>query len=63
VQTLINIIKCPSKNFQEAFLKNTGVSFAPVYEEWKDSVVAKSHGIPAANVVSLHGYLELGLAD
>jgi hypothetical protein len=63
VQMLIKIIKCPSKNFREAFLKNTGTDFQPVYDDWKDLVEAKSHGTPGPNVVSMHGYLELGLAD
>ena len=63
VQALINIIKSPSTDFQDAFRKNTGTSFRPVYEAWKDSVEAKSHGTPATNVVSMRGYLELGMAD
>jgi hypothetical protein len=63
VKTLINIIKCPSTNFQEAFRKNSGTAFQPVYDEWKASVEAKSHGTPGTNAVSMRGYLELGMAD
>ena len=63
VKTLINIIKCPSTNFLEAFRKNTGTAFQPVYEDWKASVEVKSHGTPGTNVVSMRGYLELGMAD
>jgi hypothetical protein len=63
VQTLINIIKFPSADFQEAFRKNTGTSFQRFYDEWKESVEAKSHGTSGVNVVSMRGYLDLGLAD
>jgi hypothetical protein len=63
IQTLINIIKCPSADFREAFRKNTGIDFQPVYDDWKASVDAKSHGKPGTNVVSMRGYLDLGLAD
>jgi hypothetical protein len=63
VQTLINIIKCPYADFQEAFRKNTGSNFQPVYQDWKASVEAKSKGTSATNIVSMRGYLELGMAD
>jgi hypothetical protein len=63
VQTLINIIKCPSTDFQEAFRKNTGTGFDPVYNAWKASVEAKSHSTPATNIVSMRGYICMDMAD
>jgi hypothetical protein len=62
-ETLINIIKCPSPNFEAAFLKNTGRSFGPFYDAWKASVEDESQGMAATHVLAVRGYLCLDLDD
>jgi hypothetical protein len=57
VQALVNIIKNPSPNFENAFLRTTGKRFAGVYDDWKDSVEAKSQGKSSPNVIAIRGYL------
>lgn len=62
-RSLINIIRSPSADFERAFRENTGTSFTPVYNAWKDSVEGQSGGVPATKVVPIHGYLCLDMAD
>jgi hypothetical protein len=62
-QALVNIIKSPSPDFELAFRKVTGTSFQPVYNGWKASTEARSHGTPATNIVSMRGYLCIDLTD
>jgi hypothetical protein len=57
VQALVNIIKNPSPDFKTAFLKATGKKFNGVFDDWKASVEAKSHGKTSPNVIAVKGYL------
>lgn len=63
IQALIDIVKSPTADFERAFLESTGTSFGPIYNAWKASVEATARGTPATNVMPVHGYLCLDLAD
>lgn len=57
IATLVGLVRSPTQNFEAAFRQRTGRAFGPFYEAWKDSVREKAKGVPAANVVSIRGYL------
>jgi hypothetical protein len=57
LSTLIDIIKYPSANFEQAFRQYTGQDFGQFYTEWKASVDAKARGTPSARRTTIHGYL------
>jgi hypothetical protein len=46
-----------------AFRECTGANFDQVYNAWKGSVKEKAHGSSVPNIIPVHGYLNLDMAD
>lgn len=55
--TLVDIIKSPSRDFEQAFREHTGQDFGQFYKEWTVSVEAKAKGTPSSRSTTIHGYL------
>jgi hypothetical protein len=57
MSTLVNIIKSPNTNFEQAFRRYTSQDFGQFYREWKASVEAKAKGTLSTRSTTIRGYL------